>query len=150
MSDTRRQEIPQRDDDGRTEAMRNRLSIETRCSEEARRLTDDPLLRQVYEAHLIYSYIGRPRTERIKVDAHPSVHDGVEFFMVGHNASHQFYLGTKDGKLYHGACGEDSGPLCYDRETGKSDPDCLECYGDGWSVQWSHHETDDPGYIGHF
>ena len=36
----------------------------------------------------------------------------VNFFMVGHNASHEFYLGTNGEKLFRGAvdCTEDESP----------------------------------------
>jgi len=40
----------------------------------------------------------------------PIVRDGIEFYRVGHNASHEFYLGVKDGVLYDCAVGEDIDP----------------------------------------
>jgi len=37
----------------------------------------------------------------------PYVVDDVEFFQVGRNSSHSFYIGTSDGKRFVLACGED-------------------------------------------
>ena len=36
----------------------------------------------------------------------PTVVDGIQFWRVGWNASHEFYAGTKDGKRYRMALGE--------------------------------------------
>lgn len=45
--------------------------------------------------------------KRLAGDATPYLHEGIEFYSVGANASHSFYLGVKDGKLYKRS-------LCYD------------------------------------
>jgi len=37
----------------------------------------------------------------------PYQYEGIEFFPVGQNASHAFYLGEKDGKVYRLSMGED-------------------------------------------
>lgn len=38
----------------------------------------------------------------------PSQKEGIDFYPVGRNASHEFYLGVKDGKLFSLSSGEDS------------------------------------------
>lgn len=37
----------------------------------------------------------------------PLIHDGIEFWRVGHNASHEFYAGIKGEKMYRYSFGED-------------------------------------------
>ncbi len=64
----------------------------------------DKLLGRVMEAHLAYSN-GRPSS--------PSSVDGIDFYVVGRNASHEFYLGTKDGRMFKRAFGE-SGRKIYE------------------------------------
>jgi len=36
----------------------------------------------------------------------PVEHEGISFYQVGRNASHEFYLGLKDGQAYCYSCGE--------------------------------------------
>ena len=38
----------------------------------------------------------------------PCQKEGIDFYPVGRNASHEFYLGVKDGRMYRMAIGEDS------------------------------------------
>jgi hypothetical protein len=58
----------------------------------------DEILASVYRCALEY---GNGQIEE------PETHDGVTLFKVGRNASHMFFLGAKDGKMYKAA-------LCYD------------------------------------
>lgn len=69
-------------------------------------LTRDPLLRQVLATHLLYEGRGsdlfvRPRAGYCR--------DGqdVTFFAIGHNSSHEWSAGVKDGKVLIKSCGED-------------------------------------------
>lgn len=111
MSDTKRREPdPQWDDecneDRQAEIERGWQDFQARCAREAERLTDDPLLRKVFQFHLFYSY-GHTKAasspKPYEPSSHPFEKDGIKFFVVGHNASHQFYLGVKDGVLYRGS-----------------------------------------------
>jgi hypothetical protein len=64
----------------------------------------------------------------------PVKKEGIDFYSVGHNASHSFYAGVKDGKAYKMSVCYD-----YDHETGKdlSEEHICEVTGD-----W--------GYMGHY
>lgn len=57
-------------------------------------------------------------------------HDGVTLFLVGSNASHEFYLGKKDGKYYRASLGEefpdDEGPSTIEWHMREVAPDELE------------------------
>lgn len=64
--------------------------------------TDDPLLQMVLEKHLLYEGKGTRFYQPSGLD-----HDGIMFYRVGHNSSHEFSLGVKDGKLYLCAAGEE-------------------------------------------
>ncbi len=59
---------------------------------------NDPVLEEVLRAHLRYN--------RGAIDA-PTVVDNVKFWCVGHNASHEFYMGTDGtGRRFRRSVGE--------------------------------------------
>ncbi|HYE22097.1 MAG TPA: hypothetical protein VD998_00735 [Verrucomicrobiae bacterium] len=58
----------------------------------------DPIVKEILFWNLRYNG-GRCIDE-------PSVVEGIRFWCVGHNASHSFYAGVKDGKRYQRAFGE--------------------------------------------
>ena len=61
---------------------------------------------------------------------------GIDFYMVGHNASHQFSLGLDtDGQVWKMACGE-----------GPDDQDGVPTL----DITLHRVTTDDLGYIGHW
>jgi len=68
-----------------------------------------------------------------------SIEDGIEYYLVGHNASHQFSLGVDaDGNFWRLSFGEDSwdsetGEITYKKHIRKVGPDISQV-----------------GYIGHF
>jgi hypothetical protein len=71
-----------------------------KCKEVAASLTDDPLLQDVYSSHLWFICNDDWKLEE------PRIHEGVAFYQVGRNSSHEFYKGVKDGKRYRGSCGD--------------------------------------------
>lgn len=71
------------------------------------------------------------------IDTCPTVKAGIAFYQVGRNASHEFYLGVKDGKVYGCSVGEG----CYDNETGQYELDESEPY---------EVDLNNPGYMGHY
>lgn len=73
---------------------------------------------------------------RNSTEVQPSIKDGIEFFGVGHNASHAFYLGRKDGETYKRSYYCD-----YDPETG-------ECFEEDHIRKLAPGERE--GYIGHY
>lgn len=88
-----------------------------------------------------------PRTPRID---EPHIVNGVKFWRVGHNASHEFYVGTDgSGKRFCYSVGEsctvdeDGNPLEWDDESGwlKVPPGIDENVGE---------VADFCGYYGHF
>jgi hypothetical protein len=85
-------------------------------------LEEEPLYLEILDLHLCY---------RNEVSESPILRDGIRFYSVGHNASHEFYTGAKGGKRFKLACGP----------SGESE-ECIE----------SIHEvqTGDWGYIGHY
>jgi hypothetical protein len=85
----------------------------------------DPVLAEILRWHL--EYTGGKVREPVK-------RDGIDFYSVGHNASHSFYAGAKNGKAYKMSAFYD-----YDPETGKdlSEEHICEVAGD-----W--------GYMGHY
>lgn len=88
--------------------------FDSRCREEAKKLTDDPMLQEVYAAALWFE------CDDCWTLPTPTVKDGIKFYRVGRNASHDFYMGVKDGMRYRGSFGEDyigpkDGCDCMDR-----------------------------------
>jgi len=84
----------------------------------------DPIMEEVLFLHLLYNWgKGRnPWTPRI-AEAHVDVVDGVKFWRVGHNASHEFYAGTDgSGRRFRYSIGEscrvdmDGNPIVFDEE----------------------------------
>lgn len=85
-----------------------------------------------------------PRKLKLIPHVEPGLPD-VEFFRVGRNASHEFYLGVaEDGTVYKGAYGDDGKP------TGKFDEDGEEIY--DYETVWSHWKLDPERfpYLGHY
>jgi hypothetical protein len=64
----------------------------------------------------------------------PVIREGISFYKVGHNATYNFYAGTKDGKKYAFTEGEGD----YDEESGK-----LE-------TEESFKQVEDWNYMGHY
>ena len=142
----------------------------------AKRVTDDETLQQILIAHYGYETKGDVEDLKKGVALRPQMEDGVPFYRVGRNASHSFYLGYKDGQLYHGAwgpeyVGPEDGCDCMDRahevyEAWKytqvnRDEVCLydceeaaeidyECESKHWPVTWWQQKTDSFGYCGHW
>jgi len=78
---------------------------------------------------------------------HPYSHEGILFFQVGQNSSHQFYVGTRDGKTYRLSVGEeyDEAEEGDDEDGNHKDPIGRTAYNvselgpeEGW------------GYVGHY
>lgn len=57
----------------------------------------DELLASVLELHLEYIQSLEPRQQH---------EEGVDFYVVGHNASHVFHMGVKDGEIWKYVFGE--------------------------------------------
>ncbi len=85
---------------------------------------NDLVLAEILLCHLSYNWgKGRnPRTPRID---EPHVVNGIKFWCVGHNSSHEFYVGTDgNGKRFRYSVGESckvdmyGHPLEWDEETG--------------------------------
>jgi hypothetical protein len=58
----------------------------------------DPVLAGILRMHLEFN--------NGAIDKYPIKLDGITFYKVGRNASHEFSLGVKDGKLYKHSIGE--------------------------------------------
>lgn len=86
----------------------------------------DSKLKEVLLAHLEYT------------GGHVSSHieEGITFYQVGRNASHEFYLGVKDGKYYRLSCGEG----------GWNDEEDMPTF----EKHISELDSDNWGYVGHF
>ena len=100
----------------------------------------DPLLRRIMRIHLEYN--------GGHVNARPMIKDGITFYSVGHNASHYFYLGVKDGQMYRCSIDGWYGSIDYERalEAGELDEEGVNS--DGSTI--TEIDPDDFGYIGHF
>jgi len=59
----------------------------------------DPIVEEILVWHMQYLGSAKP--------SEPSVKDGIKFWAVGHNASHSFSAGVKDGQRYRSAFGEE-------------------------------------------
>ena len=82
----------------------------------------------------------RVRNPDAKGDPRPFARDGIDLYAVGHNASHHFYLGVKDGVLHSYAIGEDDDPWIWEQGELKSNPKAPKpTPREFW-----------PGYYGHF
>ena len=94
----------------------------------------DSILERILVQHFAYS---QAHTKEI-TDLKPSGYekDGVTFYRLGHNASHEFYLGTKDGKIFKLSFGE--GEWNEETETTSYDENITEC------------TMETVGYMGHF
>lgn len=108
----------------------------------------DLVLEEVLTMHLHYNW-GKGRSPRTPRISEPHVIDGVKFWCVGHNASHEFYVGTDgNGKRFRYSVGEscrvdmDGNPLVFGE--------------DGWPVvspgldRSLAEVTNFYGYNGHF
>ena len=122
-------------------------------------------LEDVVKQHLNYEYKGKPPKRNPKGKKRKQVYvpkpctekDGIPFWSVGHNASHDFYLGYADGVVYSGSCGEDWIPCdCYqkmaqvtEKEAGEIEMDCRDkhCI---IEFQYSKVEGDRVPYLGHW
>jgi len=101
------------------------------CRREARRLApDNPHRQKVLEYHLCFN-------QSWDMDVRASRANGkIEFFVVGRNASHQFYLGEMDGKLFRASL--DCSLPC----------ETCSVSEDGYYCNYSEHCSllDDPGW----
>jgi hypothetical protein len=95
----------------------------------------NPVLTKILRLHLEYESARAGDFYNKNFDCRPCKRNGIDFYEVGHNATHHFYLGIKDGKVYKLSTYYD-----YDPETGKhiDEEHIHEVTGDDW------------GYIGHF
>ena len=102
----------------------------------------DPIVAEILLWHLHYNWGKGNKPRQPYIDS-PSVINGVKFWRVGHNASHEFYLGTDgNGKRFRYSVGEsctvdmDGEPLTEDGTPG---------------VDMHFKEVADfSGYYGHF
>jgi hypothetical protein len=138
-------------------------------------LTRDPLLRQVFATHLLYrganigSYLDDPWWKpyywslRRMFDRPDPGYDrdgcGIAFYAIGHNSSHDWSAGVKDGKLFIRSCGEeftDVGPMPEQGEGETDDAYCLRLW--DWEREGTVFKTnvrevppgESWGYAGHF
>lgn len=80
----------------------------------------------------------------------PRVKDGIPFWTLGHNSSHQFSIGCKDGQFYKYSIGEYGCPKCDGEGCDYSDEseNCMN------GIEYREHITkidgDDWGYCGHY
>ena len=108
----------------------------------------DPVLAEVLLMNLHYNW-GKGRNARSPHVDEPHVVDGVKFWRVGHNASHEFYVGTDgNGRRFRRSVGEsvtvdmDGKPLVMDDSGRYAEEPGLDVH-----VQ----EVDRfAGYLGHF
>ncbi len=98
--------------------------------------------------HLHYNW-GKGRNPRTPWIDEPKVIDGVRFWRVGHNASHEFYAGTDgSGKRFQYSVGEscridiDGNPLVFDEDGFPTVPIGIDRY--------FKEVADFHGYYGHF
>ena len=82
----------------------------------------DLIVEEILLWHLHYNWGKGHKPRQPHIDS-PSVINGVKFWRVGHNASHEFYLGTDgNGKRFRRAVGESSTvdwegkPLVFDED----------------------------------
>lgn len=66
----------------------------------------DTILQRILNAAYRYDTIVRRRGKMTLELPPPTIKEGISFYIVGHNASHEFYLGMKDGKIYRMSIGE--------------------------------------------
>lgn len=109
---------------------------------------DDPVLAEVLLWHLHYNW-GKGRNPRTPWIDEPHIVNGVKFWRVGHNASHEFYAGTDgSGKRFHYSVGEsctvdiEGNPLVFDEDGFPAVPLGIDRY--------FKEVTDFHGYYGHF
>ena len=87
----------------------------------------DSVLQRIIRAALGFTNSFEPSTTE---------HDGITFYHVGRNASHEFYLGRKDGKTFKYCCGESG--RTDDEGYDIPETNISECPNDSW------------GYVGHY
>lgn len=86
---------------------------------------DDSILANIIYSHMEYMGSLQPCA---------TIRDGIEFYCLGHNASHEFYLGRKNGETWKYVIGES-----------------IEEDEDGYpKVESRVTKVDDIGYCGHF
>ena len=109
---------------------------------------DDPVLAEVLLMHLHYNW-GKGNNPRTPWIDEPHVVNGVKFWRVGHNASHEFYAGTDgSGKRFRYSVGEsctidiDGNPLVFYEEGFSTVPIGIDRHFE--EVAEFH------GYYGHF
>lgn len=74
---------------------------EKRLKQRAEELANGaPQLKLIYELHLSFGH-------KENLDIHPIEKQGINFYAVGRNSSHYFYLGVKEGQLYEMTQGEE-------------------------------------------
>ncbi len=109
---------------------------------------DDPVLAEVLLMHLHYTW-GKGRNPRTPWIDEPHIVNGVKFWCVGHNASHEFYVGTDgSGKRFRYSVGEsctvdiDGNLLVFNEDGFSTVLTGIDCYFE--EVAEFH------GYFGHF
>lgn len=69
-----------------------------KCAKIAEKMADgDSVLAEIILAAMRYARSEKP---------HTTEHEGIVFYCMGHNASHEFYVGRKDGETWKYVCGE--------------------------------------------
>lgn len=108
----------------------------------------DPVLEEVLLMHLRYNK-GKGRNPHISWIDKPHVINGVRFWRIGHNASHEFYAGTDgSGKRFRYSVGEsctvdiEGNPLVFDEQGFLKVPTGLD--------RSFKEVADFYGYYGHF
>ena len=119
--------------------MRNSQLLEKTAREKS---GGDPVLAEVLLMHLHYNWGKGNNPRKTRIDE-PHIVNGVKFWRVGHNASHEFYSGTDgNGKRFHYSVGEsctvdmDGEPLTEDGIPGID--------------RYFKEVADFSGYLGHF
>ena len=109
---------------------------------------DDSVLAEVLLRHLCYNW-GKGRNSRTPRVDEPDIVNGVKFWRVGHNASHEFYAGTDgSGKRFSYSIGEsctvdiEGNPLVLDEEGFPVVPSGFD--------EHFQEVVDFYGYYGHF
>jgi hypothetical protein len=95
----------------------------------------DVVAEEMIARHLVYLVFHTNREKYLWLGLSPIVKNGIVFFEVGHNASHYFYIGIRDGKRFQMSVG----PNGYDEKT---DTEIIKEHV-GEVNDWN-------GYCGHF
>ncbi|MEK7158924.1 MAG: hypothetical protein AAB575_00420 [Patescibacteria group bacterium] len=94
----------------------------------------DPAAEEMIACHLAYLALHHVLEIYIDKELSPTMKGGIAFFQVGRNATHDFYMGMKDGKRY----GLYIGPGDCD-ENGRETTDVRITEVSDWKGYWGHY-----------